>query len=515
MYIRKITAAAGFACGAALAFAPISTADTASFWPGIDGILAGLPAADTMPTLDLAISFDGINLLSSGDATATTVAGQYGFALAYGDHATAYAAGGLGNSASAIGNYALAEAGSKAATTGFNFNSATDIGNNADPSTYVGAPDGAYAGGGSLIGNTDAAIASSNNTAQFIGSGGTDTEALNGGNSGAFAGDSGLIGYNHVAGSGNTAYTSGDIKGFGDGSAAVGGTGNSAFTNGTETGSNEGAFSGFGNYNSATADTNYTLDNHGVSATFGDYNYASVYGPNNSTADVGGDATHLGNGNIGIVSDPFGTAADSANAGSSATTSGNSDLAEVLLTHGNASATGGNNLYDILSSFGNFHSASLPAAADAASVVPITSTVSSEIASLNSIFEGDAALASVPATDIIHTAGSFDTISPDNLTNTFSSLVFGLNPENISTDPGAYDVFNGALTEFYDAYNVGLYALLNGGDLLGAGDVFGAPDTIADVLGGGATATTALSDFLQLGFSDLLGYFDPTALLSF
>jgi hypothetical protein len=28
------------------------------------------------------------------------------------------------------------------------------------------------------------------------------------------------------------------------------------------------------------------------------------------------------------------------------------------------------------------------------------------------------------------------------------------------------------------------------------------------------TATTAISDFLQLGFSDGLGYFDPSALLT-
>lgn len=568
MYIRKIAAAAGFACGAAMAFAPISAADTAtaasSFWPGIDGILAGLPAADT-PALNLAISFDGISLLSSGDATATTVSGQYGFALAYGDHASAYAAGGFGNSASAIGTYALADAGSKTeGATGFNFNSATDIGNNADPSTYTGAPDGAYAGGGSLIGNTDALTASSNNTAQFIGNGGTDTETLNGGNSGAFAGDSGLIGYNHVAGSGNTAYTSGDIKGFGDGSAAVGGTGNSAFTNGTETGTNEGAFSGFGNYNSATADTNYTLDNHGVSATFGNYNYASIYGPANSTGHAGGVAAtattveHDGNGNIALVSDPFGSTADSATAGSTTGASGNSDLAEVLLTHGNASATGGNNLYDIISLFGNAHSASLPAA-DALSAAaapaasdPFLSLVNTEIAGENSTFEFNALLSGVyQDLNIATTAGTFDTFKSADLlakdaplltseadaskVTPLEYLTYGVDPikAGIATDgTGPFNVFNGAETKFDDAYNVFLYAAENKGDLIPVADVFG--NHLEFVTGAGATAATAFSDFWNFGVGDLGGYlganlsfldishaaaadlfslFDPTALI--
>ncbi len=523
MNIRKIAAAAGFACGAALAVAPISSADTYSDWlSSVDTLLAAVPAADTTPALNLAISFDGYNLLSDGTAKATTDAGQFGLAIAYGDHATAYAAGGYGDSALASGTYALAEAGSKTAgATGFNFDSATDIGNNVNPSTYVGAPNGAYAGGGSLIGNTDASGASSNDTAQLIGNTGINTAPgeQGGGNSGAFAGDSGLIGYNHVAGNGDTAYTSGNILGANDGSAAVGGQGDSAYTTGTETGTNEGAFSGFGNYNSATADTNYTLDNHGVSATFGNYNYASVYGPANSTADAGGNADHLGNGNIAYVSDPFGTTADSAHAGSNATASGNSDLAEVLFTHGNASAQGANNLYDIITPFGTSAgpAAATAAAEPAAGASGLASTVSAEISSLNSAFVAEANLYGVGSDLISPTASQpFETISlagaPDAGTpNAFDYFLYGLNPiANASSGPGAYDLFNGALVRLDDAYNIGLYALENNGAMLPAADfatdLFGNQASLATELAG-TTASGAITDLLGNAYNDLLGYF--------
>jgi hypothetical protein len=65
-------------------------------------------------------------------------------------------------------------------------------------------------------------------------------------------------------------------------------------------------------------------------------------------------------------------------------------------------------------------------------------------------------------------------------------------------------VLNGALGEFYNAFNVGDYALINNGALLPAFDVIG---THADFLTGGVS--TAISDFLQQGFGDLAGYFVP------
>jgi len=348
--------AVGLGLGAAVASSGgIASADSSSDWlSSVDSVLAGgaLPAPSS--GLDLAISFDGYSL-ADGSATATTVSGQYGLAIAYGDGATATAEGGYGDSALASGTYAQADAGSKAFdATGFNFDSATDIGNNVDPSTYSGPapPDGAYAGGGSLIGGVDTGV-SANDTAQFFGNGGVNNDgALDGGHSGAFAGDSGLIGEGGTAGTGDTAYIFGNINGFGDGSAAVGGSSDSAYATGTETGTNEGAITAFGNDDSATADTNYTVDGAAVSASYGNGNYAFADGPANSTASAGGNFIDLSNTNVAYIDDPFGSTPDSAIAGGNGLTTGGSDLAEVLFTHGDASAVG-NLLYDIVSLFGN------------------------------------------------------------------------------------------------------------------------------------------------------------------
>jgi hypothetical protein len=151
---------------------------------------------------------------------------------------------------------------------------------------------------------------------------------------------------------------------------------------------------------------------------------------------------------------------------------------------------------------GNF----APTASGPGDILP---TEYSEITQLNSLFELDGKLANVfgdiapnaaPGTNV-----GFDTIDPTKLTSAFDSLVFGASAP--STDPGAYDVFNGALTEFFNADNVGLYALLNGGDLLPGADVFGgAPADWAT-----ETVSGAISTFLQDGFNDIAGYFIPAA----
>lgn len=521
MNMRKIAAAAGFATGAALAFAPLASADTSSDWlSSIDTLLSGAaPAAAA--TSDYQVSFNGMDLFptAGNEATATTVAGQFGLAIASGDGAKAIAEGGTGDSAMASGTNALAEAGSTTSgATNFNFDSATDIGNNADPSTYVGAPDGAYAGGGSLIGGVDTGTGGSSydSAYDFGNNTGTITTPgdFDGGNSGAFAGDGQLIGLSG-AGNGDIAYTAGNINGFGDGSAAVDGNNNYASTSGAETGQNEGSFAGLGNNNSAIADTTYTHDGAGVSAIAGNGNYAYVNGPDNSTASAGGtttalgdSATHLGNNNIAYVSDPFGTTgtADSAVAGSNSTAAGSNDLAEVLYTHGDASAQGANSLYDIITPFGT---TATPAAATAAAdpaATDIGSTLTGEINSLNGIFGSDVAAAGINADKIIDGTGPlpFDTIATADTNSTFDTLVFGFNPDSVTGDPGSYDVFNGALTEFDNAYNVEVYSLLNPGaaDLIPAADIFGAH---ADFLNDGVAG--AVSDFLQLGTSDLLGYF--------
>jgi hypothetical protein len=161
-------------------------------------------------------------------------------------------------------------------------------------------------------------------------------------------------------------------------------------------------------------------------------------------------------------------------------------------------------------------------ASSAASTIDFSSILDSEISSLNSIFDSGAALTGVPESAITLDAAGFSTVpleyapvttDPGDLT-AFSYFLYGVNPidAGIASDPGSFVVFNGALTEFYDAYNVGLYALLSGGDLVPAADasdyLFGSASTIADALGDGATVSSAISDFLQIGFADLAGYFD-------
>jgi hypothetical protein len=345
---RLGTLAVGLGIGAAWAHTPVASADTSTDWlTSIDTLLSGALPAPATSTLDLAISFDGVSLVQDGNALATTAPGEFGLAIAYGDGADAYAAGGTGDYALASGTNAFALAGSLTGTAD-NYDSAVDIGNNASTSTYPGATDGAYAGGASLIGGTDSGT-NSNDTAIDIGNNGVDGETGfpgDGGNSGAFAGDGGLIGANG-AGNGDTAYTFGNINGFGDGSASVDGNNDYSSTSGAETGTNEGAFAAFGNNNSAIADTSYTIDDKGVSATGGDGNYAYVFGPDNSTAEASG-----GNSDVAYVWDPFSGAtgpADSAVSGGGFS----NDLAEVLLAHGNATADTANLLYDIVSLFGN------------------------------------------------------------------------------------------------------------------------------------------------------------------
>jgi hypothetical protein len=152
-----------------------------------------------------------------------------------------------------------------------------------------------------------------------------------------------------------------------------------------------------------------------------------------------------------------------------------------------------------------------------ASADTLGSAVDSEISSLNSLFDSEAALAGDTA-DIVHHVGSFDTIlpadapivtDPSDLT-TLDYELYGLNPiaAGIAGDPGAYNVFNGALTEFSDAYNVELFSLANPTaaiDTIPTADLFGSSSVIADALDTG-TATGAITEFLTVGWNDLLGY---------
>jgi hypothetical protein len=194
-----------------------------------------------------------------------------------------------------------------------------------------------------------------------------------------------------------------------------------------------------------------------------------------------------------------------------------------------ARAVGGNlERYDMdirkIAAVGGFAIGTALAFAPLASAdTPITSTLDSEIASLNSLFQFDATYASVPSADVtLGGTGVYDTVlaadapkvtDPGELT-ILDYALYGVDPikAGIGSDPGAYDVENGAMGEYDNAFNVELYALENGGalapaaDLLGTGDVSTALATNS-VLG-------AVESFDNAGFADLLGYFDIPSLTS-
>jgi hypothetical protein len=132
----------------------------------------------------------------------------------------------------------------------------------------------------------------------------------------------------------------------------------------------------------------------------------------------------------------------------------------------------------------------------------IDPTIGNEIVQLNQLFELDGRLANVfgdIAPEASKTFGvGFDTIDPSKLNDTFTSLVFGA--AGASGDPGSYDVLNGALSEFLNAFNVEDYSLLNSGALLPVADIIGTHDFTG-------TISTVVGEYLNLGLSDLAGYF--------
>ncbi len=319
---------------------PVASADSSGdLLSSIDGLLSGAVPAPATP-IDLFISFDGYTIYDGGgSATALTTIGDYGLAIAYGDDSYASATGGTGDYALAGGTNALALAGGESTDTGANYNTAIDIGNNADPGTYSGFDNGAYAGngdltgGGSGTGSGDTAIDIGNNINDASGDGGYD---------GAFAGAGGLIG---EGGDGNndTAIDVGNNSGEGDSSLAVVGNGNYASDSGGATGGDQQVAAFAGNDNTAIG----TTENANAYAYDGNDNFAYVDGPDNSTATA-----WLGDSNIAYINDPFDAAGspDIANAGGGFS----NDLADVLLAHGHATASSADLLYDIISLFGNF-----------------------------------------------------------------------------------------------------------------------------------------------------------------
>jgi hypothetical protein len=148
-----------------------------------------------------------------------------------------------------------------------------------------------------------------------------------------------------------------------------------------------------------------------------------------------------------------------------------------------------------------------------ASADPLTTTVDSEISSLNSLFVGEADLAGVGSDVTTPTATNpFDIITPADIsavqgtgTTPFDYLVYGVDPSaaGLAGDPGSYTVFNGAETKFDDAYNVLLYAAENKDALIPAGDLFG--NHISDALAGGTDAS-AFEYLWNFGVGDLSGF---------
>jgi hypothetical protein len=159
----------------------------------------------------------------------------------------------------------------------------------------------------------------------------------------------------------------------------------------------------------------------------------------------------------------------------------------------------------------------------AADPTEITTTVDSEISSLNALFTLDTDLAGVPATDVTlaNAANPFDIITPADVatvqgttgTTPFDFLTYGVDPSaaGLASDPGSYNLLNGALGKFDDAFNVELYALENNGALdPNTADFIGSASSINDALGM-ANATDAAEYFLNFGLGDLQGYFDPSS----
>jgi hypothetical protein len=152
-----------------------------------------------------------------------------------------------------------------------------------------------------------------------------------------------------------------------------------------------------------------------------------------------------------------------------------------------------------------------------ASADDLTSIVDSEISSLNSLFESDASLAGVSAdlTTPVDVTGVLDTINPEDITTVqgdgttlFDGLVYGPFASILDLDsaPGAQDLFNGALVEFDDAFNVlAFFFTDNSGDLIPTTDLIGLADQGLDV--SGVTDASLFGSFLNTGIGDLITAF--------
>lgn len=174
---------------------------------------------------------------------------------------------------------------------------------------------------------------------------------------------------------------------------------------------------------------------------------------------------------------------------------------------------------------GGFAVAAALTSAPLASADGLTTTVDGEIASLNSLFESEAAIAGDSADVTQGGTGVLDTIplsdAPDTtplttldyeLYGPLASLLVGVdNPFSgapyLDPAPGAQDVLSGAVAEFDDAYNALAYLFVGQDDLIPTTDLVAPADIateLADINAGDATDAALFGNFWDAGLADLL-----------
>jgi hypothetical protein len=150
----------------------------------------------------------------------------------------------------------------------------------------------------------------------------------------------------------------------------------------------------------------------------------------------------------------------------------------------------------------------------------VTDTLGSEVSSLNGMFQFDALLSGVPSTDYaasgvhgldtILLADVMKDVPQTGTPSTLDDLLYGVDPfkAGVSSDSGAFSEFNGALTQFDNAYNVELYSLSDGGTLDTNLPDYIFNGTIQKVLDtAGETPTQAFDTLYNAGVGDLSGFF--------
>jgi hypothetical protein len=161
---------------------------------------------------------------------------------------------------------------------------------------------------------------------------------------------------------------------------------------------------------------------------------------------------------------------------------------------------------------GGFAVAAALTSAPLASADPLTTTVDSEIASLNSLFESEAAIAGDSADVTLGGTGVLDTILPADAPDvppltTLDYELYGPLANLLSTAfldpaPGAQDVANGALVEFDDAFNALAFGLdADGTNVIPTTDLIGLADQGLDT--GSLTDAALFGSFFNTGVSDL------------